>query len=258
MGEKGLDKEKSRSTQNKAIEVLGKDSIENLENSFIFKVNFDKDEGNGRMRIDRHTKQCQKQVIRDMITTPNKEVSIRSSKFWQTSTAIMSSPFTPDGKKKDQYTKGIDSSLTTEVQNFLNKDIIMDSVVDILILEDKDLDLLSKELIQVFSWDNIDDSSDVQKGELIQKILKLGGDNYLVEDLRRDLLKIEIEDKMGGHTKICGNLIEHEVKGIERDSMEGIYGKIGEKLSIIHQIISELNNVRNGRKKWTYIIYCSK
>ena len=60
---------------------------------------------------------------------------------------------------------------------------------------DKELEQLLKELIRVFSYDNIDKSSDTQKEKLIQRIIKLGGKDYMTEDLRRDIIKIEAEDK---------------------------------------------------------------
>lgn len=92
---------------------------------------------------------------------------IRTSKFWQTPTEKVSSPFTPTDKQKGQNTKVADSALAEEVHNFLNKDIYLDPAMDNASSEDKDLDILSKELLQVFSWDNIDNSSEAQKEELI-------------------------------------------------------------------------------------------
>ena len=59
----------------------------------------------------------------------------------------------------------------------------------------ENLERLVDELIQVFNHNNIDKISDVQKEELIQRVLKLGGDKYTFEDLRRDLLIIDDEDK---------------------------------------------------------------
>lgn len=57
------------------------------------------------------------------------------------------------------------------------------------------LESLTEELIEVFIFENIDRSNDAQKENLIQRVLKLGGDNYTREDLKRDLLKIEGDDR---------------------------------------------------------------
>ena len=54
--------------------------------------------------------------------------------------------------------------------------------------------------MQVFSFENINDSSKAQKEELIQRILKLGGNNYTCEDLRRELLTIKKEDISTSYT----------------------------------------------------------
>lgn len=72
----------------------------------------------------------------------------------------------------------------------------------------------------MFSWDNIDNSLEAQKEELIWKILKLGGDNYTAKDLRRDLLKMEIEDNRE-HLLIDENGIENEGRGNRRVNREG-------------------------------------
>ena len=47
----------------------------------------------------------------------------------------------------------------------------------------KQLEQLSEELVQIFNYDNIDNSTVHQKEELIQKIIKLGGKDYTAEDL---------------------------------------------------------------------------
>ena len=46
----------------------------------------------------------------------------------------------------------------------------------------------------MFSYDNIENSRDSQKRKLVQRIIKIGGEDYTVEDLGRDILLIEVED----------------------------------------------------------------
>ena len=60
---------------------------------------------------------------------------------------------------------------------------------------DENLEQLTDELVQVFSFQEINNSSEEQKTELIQRIIKLGGSNYTCDDLRRDLISIEAKDK---------------------------------------------------------------
>ena len=76
--------------------------------------------------------------------------------------------------------------------------------------KDNNLEQLSKELIEVFNFDNLDKSTSSQKEKMIQKVIRLGGDNYTAEDLRRDILKIQMEDNtttrsINTRSKIKGN-----------------------------------------------------
>ena len=71
--------------------------------------------------------------------------------------------------------------------------------------KDKCLEKLSEELIQVFNFDNIHRSTTSQKEALVQKIIKLGGEDYTAEDLRRDILRIEKEDNLLKQDKQIGN-----------------------------------------------------
>lgn len=73
---------------------------------------------------------------------------------------------------------------------------------------------------------------------MIQKILKLGGEDYLAEDLRRDLIKMEIEDKRE-QLLTSENGTENEDRGnksIIREDLDE------EQSNIIQQIISELGH----------------
>ena len=84
-----------------------------------------------------------------------------------------------------------------ELQEFLNTEGASDSAdtnINLTEEEEASINQLTEELVQVFSPDNIDKTSESQKKELIQRVLKLGGENYSSENLRRDLLKIQMED----------------------------------------------------------------
>ena len=74
----------------------------------------------------------------------------------------------------------------------MNNDISKNDDLEIFYLDEaekENLELLTDELIQVLNLDNIDKSSDEQKEELMQRVLKLGGDKYTFEDVQT------IEDK---------------------------------------------------------------
>ena len=118
------------------------------------------------------------------------------SKFWQTPKEHASSPFTPVENQLQPRWEGKDTeeTIVKDLQYFLNKDL--ESTMDVAFPEsqDKYLEQLSEELIQVFNYDNIHRSTTSQKEALVQKIIKLGGEDYIAEDLRRDILKIEMED----------------------------------------------------------------
>ena len=91
----------------------------------------------------------------------------------------------------------MEKMLVKEFQEFLNKDNPWDPAWEdgsISKWEESSPNHLIDDLIQVFSFENIDKSTDTQKKELIQRILKLGINNYTCEDLWRDLLKIDYED----------------------------------------------------------------
>lgn len=98
------------------------------------------------------------------------------------------------------------------------------SEVEILNPKDKDLDQLTEELIQVFSFNSINCNTNSQKEALIQRILKLGGKYYTNEDLIRDLLKIEMEDDLLRKTQKCGSAIvsNQEANRVGKSIMEEI------------------------------------
>ena len=97
----------------------------------------------------------------------------------------------------------------------------MESELDNLNTGDEDLEQLTDEFVQVFCFKDIDNSTEAQKEELIQRILKLGGNNYSCEDLRRDLLCIEAEDNIMGQIQTNGNVMIPKLKdkGISFDNV---------------------------------------
>ena len=79
-------------------------------------------------------------------------------------------------------------------QNFLNRDIPDSEERNYDELDKIDMEKienLTEELIQVFDFNNIDNTSLAQKEELVKKVLQLGGKEYTKEDLRRDILALE-------------------------------------------------------------------
>ena len=60
----------------------------------------------------------------------------------------------------------------------------MDSELVIQKLEDECLNQLTDELVRVFYFENINSRTETQKEDFIQRILKLGGNNYTCEGLR--------------------------------------------------------------------------
>ena len=176
----------------------GIDIIE-AENDFLFaspKV------GEGDNVIKKNNQEAQQQIHNTDIetdeATPRSKGFKVSSKFWQTPNVHITSPFTPEDKQLDLGNKGkeIGDSIITEVQNYLNQ--AEDSLLEegTPITDNKELEHLADELNQVFSYDNINNNTVSQKENLIQKIIKLGGNGYTVEDLRKDILRIELEDSL--------------------------------------------------------------
>ena len=77
------------------------------------------------------------------------------------------SPSYNNKKDVDYNAKRAESSLSKEFQNFLNKDIFIDPELEILKSEDECLDQLIDELVHVFYFENIDNSTKTQKKDLI-------------------------------------------------------------------------------------------
>jgi hypothetical protein len=120
-------------------------------------------------------------------------------------------------KEKDQSKKK--ENIIQELHDILDNDAPKNEEMEIIIADKEKketLERLTDELIQVFNFDNIDNSSDLQKEDLIHQVLKIGGDNYTFEDLRRDILLIKEEDKRN----IDLQTIEIEITTGQGDGME--------------------------------------
>ena len=63
----------------------------------------------------------------------------------------------------------------------------------------------------MFNYEDFENSTNSQKEKLIQSIIKLGGKNYTVEDLRRDIIKINEEDKLRKESQKEGMRLEEDI-----------------------------------------------
>ena len=131
------------------------------------------------------------------LMTPRIKGDMGRSKFWQTSGDHTSSPFTPEMDQSVMWDKDrtLEEATVRDVQHFLSQDSIPPFEHEDLNEDDKELEKLSEELIKVFNFDSIENTSDTEKEKLIQKIIKIGGKDYTVEYLKRDIIKIEVGDE---------------------------------------------------------------
>ena len=172
-------------------------------------------------------------ITESELTTPQIEGARRISKFWQTPDGNPSSPFTPEETQTPTQIDGksLEVSISKDLQQFLNEDLESTPEVGLSEHEANSLEQLSEELIKVFDFDNLDKSTFSQKERLIQKIIKLGGDDYTAEDLQRDMIKIQMEDSARKQDKQNEekskvnqegkqtNMEEREIKTLEEDSI---------------------------------------
>ena len=102
----------------------------------------------------------------------------------------------------------------------------------------------------MFNFENINKSTEAQREDLIQKVLKLGGDNYTCEDLKRDLMNIENEDKDKKEPQIIENIthIEQRKNAMGKDNKECSNSEMNNQSSIINQILRELESEDMERK----------
>ena len=141
--------------------------------------------------------------------TPSTKEHMGRSKFWQTPGDQTPSPFTPDMDQTVVWVKDrtLEEATVRDVQHFLSQDLIPPFEQEDLNEDDNELEQLSEDLIKVFNFDSIENTSDDDKAKLIQKIIKLGGKDYTAEDLRRDIIRIEAEDEMWRQTCTQGKTL---------------------------------------------------
>ena len=88
-------------------------------------------------------------------------------------------------------------------------------------------------MIQVFNFDDLDNSTISKKEELIQRIIKLGGDDYTAEDLQRDIIAIQLEDSEMKQVK------QSRIK--TKDKQEGDRTIMGEATALENKEFKEVN-----------------
>lgn len=207
-------------------------NIEDIENRMLFEVDPDSRKPDQPIKEKYSTEKCQ--LLDSSKIAPNKVFQNKASKFWQAPSEIRSSPFTPIElvpKLKDYDCEG---SLTKMVQVFLNREDNMET--ELYEESDENLHQLTDELVQVFSFEDINNSSKDQKVALIQRIINLGGWTYTCDDLRRDLISIEAKDKANRQridrkVPAQGNRVDNSTKNGEVEDLQA---------DIINKIIKEL------------------
>ena len=111
-------------------------------------------------------------------------------------------------RNRDRNTKG---PIAIVVQDFLNQDQESPFEEEESGADEEELEQLSEELNRVFNYEDFENSTNSQKEKLIQSIIKLGGKNYTVEDLRRDIIKINEEDKLRKESRKEGMRLEEDI-----------------------------------------------
>ena len=120
------------------------------------------------------------------VDSPQKKVCRKFSKFLQTpETHIKCNDINQDiGAIYQDFTKFMNNNIS-DIEDSEDEDKV-----------DENLERLTKDLIQVFSLGNLDKSSTNQKKNLLKRVLKLGGEDYSFEDLRKYIMSIEEEDSI--------------------------------------------------------------
>ena len=124
----------------------------------------------------------------------------------------------------DQIKQGksqTEASPILELQKFLNTEGspgYPDKEMCMTKEEETKINQLTEDLVQAFCPDNLDKTSEAQKKELVLRILELGGENYTSENLRRDLLNIQMEDTKAAlvrQTGILNQIMEEDNIGTQ-------------------------------------------
>ena len=222
-----------------SLEIVDNQDLGEAENDMLFsspKVGV----GKTMSRAEEKDSQPLNIISEAEFSTPQIEGGRRTSKFWQTPDGHYS-PFTPEETQTLNQINGksIEVSISKDLQQFLNEDLESTPKDGLSELEVKNLEQLSEELIKVFDFDNLDNSTSSQKERLIQKIIKLGGEDYTAEDLQRDLIKIQLEDRARkpenqNEEKLCDIQEGKQTKKGEKEN------ETLEKDSLGHKICQEL------------------
>jgi hypothetical protein len=159
--------------------------------------------------------------------TPLARANKTLSKFWQTpeNQSIK-------GCNKEPINRDIEiGEMSRDFSKFLNEDISFNNDIDLDDNENEEIELLTEELLQVFNPDSINESTILQKENLLNRVLKLGGENYTYENLRRDIMSIEQEDYNQR------SILKEKSNGKEA---AGINGSVEVKNILTDKILSEL------------------
>lgn len=168
------------------------------------------------------------------------------SKLWQTLGEYTTLPFTPVEAQAQIQIEGKipNNTIIEDLQLFLNKDLDSTSEAGATEVKDYGLEDLSKELIQIFDFDNLERSTTSQKEKLVQKVIKLGGEGYTAEDLKRDILNIQLEENDRRQDKQMESKSKDSqtIDRIDMDDMTEIENNDLEKDGLGDKICMELEN----------------
>ena len=225
--------------------------IEERENILLFNCEADIIEN---YISQKETNDLEKIQAQDMAEKSPPLATRKPCKFWQTPTDSKTSPFTPSCSHQDKKMNSntADKVPIKEFQEFLNSDNALVSPLgegSISKIEEDRLNLLTEQLVQVFSEENIEESTDAQKEELIKELLILGGNNYTYEDLRKDLLKIENEDNNQRQSQIKEQDEQQKQKEKDDSNTSIVEADLGLDIhsSIYSQFLKELaQEEKNG------------
>ena len=112
-----------------------------------------------------------------MKSTPEEGFTKKLTKFQKTPSPRIESQDRSDNMISERNNSSLN---TVEIlQNFLNKEMSKIEEGDHELMDKIDLgkiEKLSEELVQVFDFDNVDNTSLIQKEELVNKVFLLGGE----------------------------------------------------------------------------------
>ena len=112
------------------------------------------------------------------------KINRKTSKFSQT----------PEKTSKSNEANQDIEAISQDLSHFLNKNISDLEELEAEEISNEHLEILTEAFIHIFSPENLDKSSLTQKEDLLKWLLKLGGEDYMIEKLREDIMNIEEED----------------------------------------------------------------